>query len=120
MNEKKVMGLLGLALRSGNLALGADIAQQAVRSKKAMAVLLDAGASENTRKKLTDSCTYYQIPLIMVSQGMLELATGKQGRKAAALLHSDISKEILKQAVVHEENECVEMNAGVQATNGEA
>lgn len=117
MNEQKVSGLLGLALRSGKVTLGANQAVTVVRSGRAMAVLMDISASENTIKLLRNSCQHHGVPLVETSAGMIDRATGKQGRKAAALLHSDISKEIIKHAVVGEDEK--EGNkAGVQATNG--
>ena len=53
-----VSGLLGLACRAGQIALGADIALQEIRAGKAALALLDAGASEGPRKKLLDACTH--------------------------------------------------------------
>ncbi len=117
MNERKVSGLLGLALRSGKVVLGAQPAVDAVRSGRAAVVLMDVSSSDNTMKALRNSCQYHQVPLIETSAGMIDQATGKQGRKAAALLHGDIAKEILKHTTT-EETEQEGNNAGVQSTNG--
>lgn len=119
MNEQKVAGLLGLALRSGKVSLGAQQAVDAVRHGKAAAVLMDPGASENTIKRLRDSCQHHQVLLIEISAGFLDKATGKQGRKAAALLHSDITKEIIRLTAV-QEDEQTGNKAGVLSTNGKA
>ena len=44
-------GLLGLASRAGQITLGADLALREIKGGRAAAVLLDAGASDGTRKK---------------------------------------------------------------------
>ena len=118
IDEKKLTGLLGLALWSGNVVLGTDSVLVSVRLKKARAVLIDERASDNTRKKLEDSCAYHQVPLIKINAELIEKATGKQGRKAAALLHSNISEEILRHAIDLGNGSSAGNNAGVHLANG--
>ncbi len=60
----RLRGMLGLAQRAGKLISGTDLTVAAVRSGKAVAALLDAGASENAEKKLSDACKSHGVPLM--------------------------------------------------------
>ena len=80
-----VSGLLGLAARAGQATLGADLALRAIRGGRAGLVLLDAGASEGTKKKISDACAYRGVPLHMLPEGELSRACGKEDRMAAAI-----------------------------------
>jgi len=80
-----VSGLLGLAARAGQATLGADLALREIRGGRAGLVLLDAGASEGTKKKISDACAYRGVPLHMLPEGELSRACGKEDRMAAAI-----------------------------------
>ena len=77
--------MLGIAMRAGVLALGESGADKAIAAGEAGLVLVDAGASENTRKKFADSCAYYGAPMRMTAPGRLGEAIGKPGRMSAAV-----------------------------------
>jgi len=80
-----VSGLLGLAARAGQATLGADLALREIRGGRAGLVLLDAGASEGTKKKISDACAYRGVRLHMLPEGELSRACGKEDRMAAAI-----------------------------------
>jgi len=80
-----VSGLLGLAARAGQATLGADLALREILGGRAGLVLLDAGASEGTKKKISDACAYRGVPLHMLPEGELSRACGKEDRMAAAI-----------------------------------
>ena len=82
---ERLRGLLGLSQRAGRLLTGMDNTLAAIRSGKACLVLMDESAAENTVKKLTDACIYYHAPLMKLPQGLLEGATGREGRMMGAL-----------------------------------
>ncbi len=81
----QVFGLLGLASRAGQITLGADLALREIKGGRAGAVLLDAGASEGTRKKILDACAYRGVPAYILPEDTLSRACGKEGRMAAAV-----------------------------------
>ena len=91
-----VYGLLGLASRAGQITLGADLALREIKSGRAALVLLDAGASEGTRKKISDACAYRQVPLHMLPEGELSGACGKEGRMAAAVKPGKLCQRMLE------------------------
>ena len=60
MLNKQVASLLGLAMRARKLATG-ESALKAVQSQQARLVLIATDASDNTKKKYIDKCTYYHV-----------------------------------------------------------
>ena len=90
----RLRGLLGLAQRAGRLLTGMDNTLNAVRTGKAMLVLADESAAENTMKKLADACIYYHVPLVKLPQGLLEGATGRDGRMMGALTDKGFADKI--------------------------
>ena len=89
-----VSGLLGLAGRAGQNALGADIALQEIRSGKTALLLLDEGASEGTRKKLLDACAFRSVPAYTLPEGEISRACGKDGRMAAAVRKGKLAERM--------------------------
>lgn len=89
-----VSGLLGLACRAGQIALGADIALQEIRAGKAALALLDAGASEGTRKKLLDACMFRSVPVYTLPENEISRACGRDGRMAAAVRKGNLANRM--------------------------
>ncbi len=87
-NQKKTLGVLGLAKRAGAIAVGTNSVLDAIRSRKALLVLVAADTSENTIKQLIDKASYRGVPTERLSFGMCELghAIGKDHTAAVALL----------------------------------
>jgi ribosomal protein L7Ae-like RNA K-turn-binding protein len=54
----KIYSFLGLAMKAGGLISGEDSCERAIKSKKALLVLVTRDASENTKKKFSDICAY--------------------------------------------------------------
>ncbi|MBP2099041.1 L7Ae/L30e/S12e/Gadd45 family ribosomal protein [Enterococcus rivorum] len=62
MNKEKILNLLGIAMRAGKLVTGEELTLRDVRSNQTKFVFVAADASENTRKKIKDKCSYYNVP----------------------------------------------------------
>ena len=58
----KIYGLLGLAKRAGMIASGESRCKESVRFGSACLVIIAADTGVNTRKSITDSCKYYEVP----------------------------------------------------------
>lgn len=86
-----VSGLLGLACRAGQIALGADMALQEIKAGKAALLLLDAGASEGTKKKLLDACAFRKVPVYTLPEDEISRACGRDGRMAAAVRKGNLA-----------------------------
>ena len=76
-NEKKILANLGLCARARKLIFGVPMICEAMRKGGASAPLMVFEASdtaENTHKKISDKCQYYQVRQIRLSCGGAELA----------------------------------------------
>ena len=62
--EKKILSLLGLAARGRNLTGGENQVLDAIRTGTARLVIIAENASDNTKKKFTDKCEFYDIKVV--------------------------------------------------------
>ena len=83
MNEQRMKGMLGLAVRARAACFGDDACRRLIDSGKCGMVLLDGGSSPNTRKKFQDLCERTGTSLAILPQGMMEEATGRSNMVAA-------------------------------------
>lgn len=98
MNEetqRRVIGFLGLCKRAGRVTSGQEACVDLVRGGGAALVLMDAGASENTRKRMLDACHAHGVPLWTVEAGALGHAIGQKGRMVAALQPDGMAEKLL-------------------------
>ena len=94
MLSKDVLSLLGLASRARKVVTG-DVLLQAIRQKKVYLVIIASDASENTRKKYLDKCSYYKIDcMIEGTIDDLSLAIGKDNRVAVGINEKGFAKQI--------------------------
>lgn len=95
MNKQKILNLLGLALRSGNLITGEEQTVKAIQQKKARFVFVAHDASENTRKKLRDKSHFYHVNYNekTFSQTEISQALGRK-RMVCAICEQGFAKKI--------------------------
>ncbi|WP_027108499.1 L7Ae/L30e/S12e/Gadd45 family ribosomal protein [Lacticigenium naphthae] len=97
--ELKVLNLLGLAMKAGKLTTGESLVLKSVQSNQAKIVLVAEDASENTKKKFTDKCSYYSVPIfVKFTKFEMSNAIGRQ-RTICSIADSgfgDRIKELLK------------------------
>ena len=86
--------MLGIAKRAGALTLGTDGVLSAIASGSAKIVLLDALASDNTKKKFRDSCAFYGVELFETAPDRLGFAIGKPGRMCAAIARGSLGDKL--------------------------
>ena len=96
MTEQKINGLLGLAVRSGKIAMGTENCLNAVRTGTALCVLVDEGVGPNTLKRVRDACGFYKVPCFELGERQMDSAMGRNGLMTAAMLSSSITEEILR------------------------
>ncbi len=93
--ESRVTAFLGLCLRAGRLTTGQEACVELIRQEQAALVLMDEGASENTRKRVTDACRSHHTPLYQLSPGALGHAIGKPGRMVLAMKPDGMTDKLL-------------------------
>ena len=95
MNDRKLAGLLGFAVKARQAAAGADACRILIRSGKCGVLLLDEAAGPNTRKKAEDLCRQAETPLSILTPGLIEQATGK-GSMLLGIQKGSFSEGILR------------------------
>lgn len=87
--KKKFSGLLGIAKKAGKVVAGTNLVTDAIRSaspsKYPWAVFVAEDASENTKKRVINCCTYYEVPyyLTALDSSVMGDAIGKSGSISA-------------------------------------
>ena len=87
-NEKKILSSLGLCARAGKLIFGVPMICEAMRRGGVATprIVLEASdTSENTHKKISDKCKFYQVRQVRLScdGATLASALGKTSSLAA-------------------------------------
>ena len=94
MPNKEVYSLLGLAARARKLSSGSTLIED-IRSKKVKFVIICEDASENTKKKISDKCRYYQIEYVTIlDSNLLSSSIGKLNRVAVGILDKGFADSI--------------------------
>ena len=91
----KVLSLLGLAFRSGNLVSGEFAAREAVRKKTAALIIVANDASDNTKKMFANQCKHYQVPFYC--GGLKEELGHAIGKASIAVTDQGFADALLKQ-----------------------
>ena len=93
----KIYSLLGLAVRSRNLVSGSFATEKAVKSGKAVMVIVSKDASKNTEKMFRNMCDFYHVPICFYKdKDTLGHAMGKEFRASLAVLDEGFAKGIRK------------------------
>lgn len=97
MNQKKVLSLIGLAMKAGKIKSGEFAVEKAVKSGLAYLVIVSESASDNTKKKFGNMCHFYEVPIYHLgSKEELGAAIGKEFRASLAVLDENFAKAIEK------------------------
>ncbi|MDE7132680.1 MAG: ribosomal L7Ae/L30e/S12e/Gadd45 family protein [Lachnospiraceae bacterium] len=96
-NKDRVLSMLGLATRSRNVVSGGFATEEAVKSGKACLVIIAEDASDNTRKKYSNMCEFYEVPYEYYSvKEILGHAIGKEERSCLAVTDKGFADSIQK------------------------
>jgi len=97
MSISKVLNMLSIAAKGGNVASGEFSVERAVKTGSACVVICAEDASDNTKKHFTDMCTYYNVPIYYYeSKDNLGRYIGKGMRACVACTDYGLSKTIIK------------------------
>ncbi len=97
MRRDSVLSLIGLAKKAGKVASGEFQTEQAVKRGKACAVIVSAEASENTKKKFRNMCTFYEVPFhVYGKKEELGAAIGCEFRASLAILDHGLAASVEK------------------------
>lgn len=97
MNNKKILGLIGLAARARKICFGADSVEQEIKKKKVYLVVIANDASDRTKDKFNKLCEEYKIPIIIEGEiEILSKAIGKSNKAIIGIEESNLANEIQK------------------------
>ena len=87
--------MLSIAAKAGKVASGGFSTEKTIQEGKAYLVIVAQDSSNNTKKKFTDKCTFYNVPLILYGDSkILGGAIGKQTRMCLAITDERLAKEV--------------------------
>ena len=96
-NKDRVLSMLGLATRSGNVVSGGFATEEAVKRRKAYLVIIAGDASDNTRKKFSNMCEFHRVPCEYYSvKEVLGHAIGRGERSCLAVTDEGFANSIRK------------------------
>ena len=93
MNEAKLRGAMGFAMRAGKCIAGDFACERAVKRGNARLVLLDTAASAATQERYSGLCERAGIPRVGVQD--MGRAIGKDGRMVAVVTDARFVQMIL-------------------------
>lgn len=97
MKRDSILSLVGIAKKAGKIAAGEFQTENAVKSGKASLVIVSEEASDNTKKKFRNMCTFYEVPILFYGEKeALGAAIGCEFRASLAVLDAGLSKAIEK------------------------
>ncbi len=84
-------------MKSGNLVSGEFSTEKAVKAGKACVVILASDVSDNTRKKFSNMCEFYETPIFFYStKDELGHAIGKEYRASMAIVDQGLAKAVIQ------------------------
>ena len=96
--EQKIYSYIGLATKAGKAVSGEFSTEKAIKERKAKLVLISKEASDNTKKKFIDSCSWYKVPIYLFGdKERLGHSMGKQLRASLAIMDEGLANAIVKQ-----------------------
>ena len=100
--NSKLTSAIGFAMKAGRLNSGDFVTEKLLRAKGAKIALIDPTASDNTKDKYRDICTYNGIELIEIEE--LGRWIGKPGRMVAAVTDEGFT-QMIRRALKEEHTE---------------
>ena len=96
MIDKRLM-LCGIAMKAGKITSGSNMVEESIRYGKAFLVIISEDASENTKKRISDKCSFYRVPYI-INGTMDELGhmIGKEARSVISVDDEGFASQIIK------------------------
>ena len=95
MKKDNIYSMIGLATRAGKTVSGEFSVENAVKGGRAYLVILPCDASDNTKKKFTNMCSYYEVPIhFHGNKEELGHAMGKEQRSSMALLDEGFANAV--------------------------
>lgn len=97
MKNDKALQMLSLAMRAGKITSGEFMTEISVKEGSSYLVIVAQDASDNTKKKFTDMCSFYDVPIrIYADKDSLGHMIGKEFRASLSVNDKGLATEIMK------------------------
>ena len=103
VKQNKVLSMISLATKAGKTVSGEFSVEKAVKEGNAHLVIVSIEASENTKKKFTNMCTFYNVPIRFYgTKEELGHYMGKEFRATLAVIDDGFKNALEKQFMLIE------------------
>lgn len=97
MRQNKIYSLLGLAMKAGKVVSGEFATDKSIKDGSACQVIIASDASDNTKKKFSNSCEFYEVPCAEYgTKDELGRAVGRDMRSSLAITDEGFAKSLRK------------------------
>lgn len=97
MASDKVLSLIGIATKAGKVSSGEFSTEKSIKSGKAFLVIIADDASANTKKKFTNMCRFYKVPICTYgTKEILGNRLNKAQRASLAIQDAGLGATVLK------------------------
>lgn len=97
VNNKKILNLLGLAMRAGKIKYGNESCIESINKSKVKLVILASDASERTKTNFKQLCANKKISIYeFLNMDEISHAIGKQNKVVIGVCDENFSNEIIK------------------------
>ena len=98
MKNNKILSLVGLATKAGKTVSGEFSTEKSVKTGKGYLVIVADDASENTKKKFRNMCSFYEVPIYFLSdKESIGRAMGKEFRASLAVQDENFAKAMIQE-----------------------
>ncbi len=95
--DNQIKGTLGLCARARKLSTGSTLIED-IRKQRVFFVIIATDASDNTKKKISDKCKFYNIEYVEKYQSEeISNAIGKANRMAVGIMDKGFYAKIKKE-----------------------
>ena len=93
--RNRVLQMLGIAAKSGNVVSGEFSTEKAIKSGHAYLVIVSEEASDNTNKMFTNMTEFYEVPMyVFGTKEELGRCIGKEFRASLAIIDENLAKAV--------------------------
>lgn len=94
--DNKIYSLMGLSKKAGFAQGGEFLAEKAVKGGKSSLLIVASDASDNTKKKFSDMCSFYKTPFYTFGdKDSLGHAIGTEFRASVSINNAGMAKKII-------------------------
>lgn len=97
----RVLSMLGIAAKSGNVVSGEFSTEKAVKTGNAFLVIVSEEASEHTKKAFKNMTEFYEVPIYFYgTKEALGRAIGKEFRASLAVCDENLASAVEKKLLL--------------------